>query len=281
MASMRRPSRPNPTARSPARPSRNPASQAAKAKDRAARIAARQAAKAQDRDARIAVRDKRNAAKTAPTVARDKATVKTGPVHSMSTSAARDAYKKQQDRRNAAKTPPTVARDKTGPVHSMSTSAARDAYKKYKAAIDQAKIPPTVARDKATVKTTTKPINKGPIDDSGMRRTPPMQPMQPVPQPQPQPTPIPFVGGPEDVIDDSGMGPSAPLILAGANPNVMTFVGRGSGGSADDTGMPQMKRGGKVKAVKKSSSGGAAKVKKANKVRGYGMARGGKVCKVR
>jgi len=55
-------------------------------------------------------------------------------------------------------------------------------------------------------------------------------------------------------------------------------------GPIDDTGMartPQMKKGGKVKAVKKSSSGGTAKVKKANKVRGYGMARGGKVCKVR
>ena len=247
---MRRPSRPNPTARTTARPSRKPASQAAKAKDRAARIAARQAAKAQDRDARIAARDKATA-KTTARVARD------------------------QDKRNAAKT------------------AAR------------------VARDKATAKTTTKPINKGPIDDSGMGRTPPMQPRKPVSKtttkampvddsgllkrtprkPVPKTTTLPTP------VDDSGLlkrtprkpvpkpintGPTPPMKpVPQPQPTPAPSVNVAKG-PIGDTGMFRMKKGGKVKAVKKSSSGGTAKAYKGGgKVRGYGMARGGKVCKIR
>ena len=266
MASMRRPSRPNPTARTTARPSRNPANQAAKAKDRAARIAARQAAKAkdraariadrqtakaQDRDARIAARDKRNAAKTAATAARDKTAAKTASGR-YSTIA--------KDKRNAAKTAATAARDK---------AAA-----------------PSVN------------VTEGPIADTGVRRTPPMQPRKPAPKPaaaiaavgKPMgPLASPYQSGVRslptpEIIDDTGMArtpyakPMQPVPQPQPTPAPSVNVAEGP---IDDTGMFRMKKGGKVKAVKKSSSGGTAKVKKANKIRGYGMARGGKVCKIR
>ena len=61
-------------------------------------------------------------------------------------------------------------------------------------------------------------------------------------------------------------------------------VGRGNRESMREAmEMPEMKKGGKVKKMKKMMGGGMAKsgYKAGGKVRGYGMARGGKACKMR
>ena len=50
---------------------------------------------------------------------------------------------------------------------------------------------------------------------------------------------------------------------------------------AEDMMIPKMAKGGKVKKMKKMMGGGMTKAyKEGGKVRGYGMARGGKVCKM-
>jgi hypothetical protein len=51
---------------------------------------------------------------------------------------------------------------------------------------------------------------------------------------------------------------------------------------AEDMMIPKMAKGGKVKKMKKMMGGGMTKAyKEGGKVRGYGMARGGKACKMR